>query len=318
METVANQLSGAWMSEGHEVQVVTQTPLRGNDEVNELQVTRQPSVRTWSDLLSWADLFVQSGVSLRSLPFTILTQTPVVFIHHNMLPVTADTVGLRNALKRAASRLGRNVAVSTAVANDLPTQTTVIHNPFEPHFKISRNEPVQDAHLLFVGRLVTVKGADVAIRALTHLPKHSTLTICGDGNERSQLETLAETLGVRERTTFCGWVDHKQLADIARDASVQLVPSRYEPFGIVALEGIAAGCSIVASNTGGLPEAVGPCGILVDPGDPKALAVGVREAIQNRSKLLAQREQHLSSFHIDKIAKQYLSVFRDAVQTANT
>jgi glycosyltransferase involved in cell wall biosynthesis len=163
-----------------------------------------------------------------------------------------------------------------------------------------------------------VKGVDVAIRALTHLPKDSTLTICGDGNERSQLETLAETLGVRERTTFCGWVNHEQLAAIARNASVQLVPSRYEPFGIVALEGIASGCSIVASNTGGLPEAVGPCGILVEQDDPRALAAGVREAIQNRSKLLAEREQHLSSFHIDKIAKQYLSVFRDAVQTANT
>ncbi len=105
-------------------------------------------------------------------------------------------------------------------------------------------------------------------------------------------------------------MDHDELSTVAQRASIQLVPSRYEPFGIVALEGIAAGCVIVASRTGGLPEAVGPCGVLVPPNDPEALAQGIRDATAQRADLQAHRDAHLEQFTIDTIAEQYLAVLR--------
>jgi glycosyltransferase involved in cell wall biosynthesis len=311
METVARQLAEAWTQRGHRIHVVTQTPLQGHEELGAFPITRRPSLRSWNRLLDDADLFLQSGVSLKTFPLAVWAQVPIVFIHHNMLPLSRGTVGLRNALKRVVARFGRNVAVSRAVADDLPAaRTTVIPNPFVPQFRLEdHNEPASESHLLFVGRLVSVKGADVALRALSHLDPSYTLTICGDGAERTNLETLTGRLGIGSRVTFRGWVGHKELAEIAKQASIQLVPSRYEPFGIVALEAIAAGCPVVASRTGGLPEAVGPCGVLVEPDQPAALAQGVQEAVGQRRKFLEARQAHLSKFHIDTIADQYLDVF---------
>jgi len=317
METVARQLAEAWRDRGHAVHVVTQTPLGDSDPLSGVTVTRRPSIGQWWTLLRDADLFVQSGISLKSLPLGLASGTPVVFIHHNMLPVTPDTVGARMLLKRVAARLGRNVAVSTAVARDLPDhKTTVVHNPFVPSFEGTR-PPEHETALLFVGRLVSVKGVDVALRALSELDPAYTLTICGDGDEREALEALAQRLGVDDRVTFEGWVDHDDIAEYARRASIQLVPSRYEPFGIVALEAIAAGCPVVASDTGGLPEAVGTCGVLVPPDDPEALARGIERAVERRDDVLQHREAHLEKFEIDTIAGQYLNVFRRVLHSSS-
>jgi glycosyltransferase involved in cell wall biosynthesis len=310
METVARQLAEVWHGQGHTVPVVTQTPLSDAEPLDTLDVMRQPSLATWWQLLRDADIFVQSGISLKSLPLGLLSDTPVVFIHHNMLPMGSGTVGIRNQLKRWAAHMGTNIAVSSAVAQDLPSsRTTVIHNPFEPYFT-SIEVPADPHHLLFVGRLVSVKGADVALHALSQLDASYTLTICGDGPERSDLEQLSTTLGLSDRVTFEGWVDHDELCTHAQRASIQLVPSRYEPFGIVALEAIAAGCAVVASDTGGLSEAVGPCGILVPPDDPAALARGIKRAASTGEDMLASRDEHLAQFDIDVIAEQYLEVFR--------
>lgn len=313
METVARQLAEAWYGQGHTVKVVTQTPLENTKSLDTIDTIRQPSLATWWQLLQNADIFVQSGISLKSLPLGLLSGTPIVFIHHNMLPTGNSTVGIRNQLKRWVAHLGPNIAVSSAVARDLPSsRTIVIHNPFEPYFT-STEFPDDPHHLLFIGRLVSVKGADVALRALAQLNTSYTLTLCGDGPERDELEQLTTTLGLGDRVTFEGWVDHGGLRSHVQRASIQLVPSRYEPFGIVALEAIAAGCAVVASDTGGLPEAVGPCGILVPPDDPAVLAQGVKRAVASREELLAFREEHLAQFDIDVIAEQYLEVFRRVV-----
>jgi glycosyltransferase involved in cell wall biosynthesis len=317
METVARQLAEAWQDRGHTVHVVTQTPLGDAEPLDEVPVTRRPALGQWWTLLRDAELFVQSGISLKSLPLGLASGTPIVFVHHNMLPLTPDTVGARMLLKRGAAHLGQNVAVSTAVARNLPDRkTTVIHNPFVPSFE-GTQPPESETALLFVGRLVSVKGVDVALRALSELDPAYTLTICGDGDEREVLQTLAQRLGIDDRVSFEGWVDHNEIADYARRASLQLVPSRYEPFGIVALEAIAAGCPVVASDTGGLPEAVGKCGVLVPPDDPEALAHGIERAVEQREELLRHREAHLEQFDIDTIADQYLNVFRRVLHSSN-
>ena len=318
METVARQLAEVWGERGHTAHVVTQTPLDDEEPLDTIPVTRQPSLGRWWTLLRSADLFVQSGISLKSLPLAVTAGVPIVFIHHNMLPLTIDSVGARMLLKRMATHLGQNIAVSSAVAEDLPARkTTVIHNPFIPSFSATQPPP-NETTLLFVGRLVSVKGVDIALRALAELDPVYTLTICGDGEERGTLEALAEHLGVADRVTFRGWVAHDELSNIARRASIQLVPSRYEPFGIVALEAIAAGCPVVASDTGGLPEAVGRCGVLVPPDNPDALARGIERARAQRDQLLQHREAHLDQFDIDTIADQYLNVFRRVVHSSST
>lgn len=313
LEKVSQQLAEKWTKMGHDVRILSQTPLGNADPLTGLNVIRRPSLAEWRAYLQWADLFVQSGISLKSLPLALAVRKPVVFIHHNMLPITADSIGARMILKRWAARLGHNIAVSRAVAADLPNKkTSVIYNLFSPSF--IDNGASRDQHtLLFVGRLVSVKGADVAFKALSILPGKYKLILCGDGPDREFLEKLAGELQLSDRVEFKGWVTPQELNKIAQRAVLQIIPSRYEPFGIVALEAIASGCSVVASKTGGLPEAVGPCGILVEPDNPGALADGIIEAIGKRDELISFRQEHLKYFKIDRIAEQYINVFKQVV-----
>lgn len=315
METVALQLAKKWEEKGHIVQVVTETPLEDHDSSSELNVFRNPSLTDWKELLDGADIFVQSGISLKSLPFGLLVLKPIVIIHHNMLPVSWSSIGIRMLLKRWATHLVFNVAVSSAVARDIPSsKKIVIYNPFEPHFDIEFTAK-NKYNLLFVGRLVSVKGCDVALRALSKLNGMYKLTVCGDGPELEELMKLTSKLNITDRVEFKGWVNHDELAYIAKEASIQLIPSRYEPFGIVALEAIAANCAVVASNTGGLPEAVGSCGILVPKDDPHALADGIMKATGDKEHLLSKRTEHLINFNVEKIAQKYLDAFKDLVNS---
>jgi len=127
--------------------------------------------------------------------------------------------------------------------------------------------------VLFVGRLVPGKGVDVLLRALAGLD--ASAVVAGDGPARSELETLADTLGLRERIRFSGWVDATRVAGLLRGARLLALPSVWqEPFGIVGIEALAAGVPVVASSVGGIPSwlADGEGGVLVPPDDVDALA----------------------------------------------
>lgn len=138
-------------------------------------------------------------------------------------------------------------------------------------------EPADPHRVLFVGRLVPQKGADVLIRAFGALLRRhadATLTVAGDGEQRLYLERLARFLGVRQSVEFLGWQRLERLPPLYRSAAVTAVPSLYEPFGLVALEAMASGRPVVAARTGGLTEVVedGTCGFTVEPGDHLDLA----------------------------------------------
>jgi glycosyltransferase involved in cell wall biosynthesis len=263
-------------------------------------------------------VFVQSGISLRSLHWPLWGNTPLVMIHHNLLAGGQDT-GFRAWLKRRATHLGANVAVSGPVAETIPGPVVRIPNTFRPVYDQPGAGDENRDGLLFVGRLVSVKGADLAIEALKRLRERgvkTTLTICGDGPERDALEQQVRDADLEDSVTFEGWTEPDELAAHYRRAELFLVPSRYEPFGIVALEAIASGCPVVAAETGGLPEAVGDCGILVAPDNPGALADAAERALRSdvRADLRAAMPAHVDQHRIDRIATDYLHVLRRVVR----
>jgi glycosyltransferase involved in cell wall biosynthesis len=319
LEMMAQELGREWHTRGHDVQIITETPLNGEPELSDLDVLRSPSLTDWMQQMRWADVFFQNGVSLRSVGYAVLARCPIVFRHPDVLRSNDGTFDLRNELKRWATTLGRNVASSKAVAEPIRGETAEIPNTVRPIFEsqVENDREESRSGLLFVGRLVSIKGGDVAIRALHHLRDRGIkqfLTICGGGPELPSLKRLAEEKGLADAVRFEGWTQPEELVKHYAKAEVALVPSLYEPFGIVALEAIACGCPVVASSVHGLPQAVGDCGLLVEPDNPIALANSVERALSPsvRKKLKAAMPEHINRHRIDRIAEEYLYQLQQA------
>lgn len=137
--------------------------------------------------------------------------------------------------------------------------------------------------IYFIGRMVWEKGAQVLIEALPHVLAQvpAKLVIAG-GGERSHLESLARNFGVWDNTYFTGRISDEDRDRLYQVADAAVYPSLYEPFGIVALEAMAAGVPVVVSDAGGLPEVVqhNVSGTTTFAGDPSSLAWGIVRAFQ--------------------------------------
>jgi glycosyltransferase involved in cell wall biosynthesis len=191
----------------------------------------------------------------------------------------------------------------------------VIGNPYDDQVFRDLGQTTRTRALVFVGRLVSDKGADLLLEALSILAQSSdtpAVTIVGDGPERPALEQRTRTFGLQSSVTFVGNQKGLELASTLNNHRVQVVPSRWsEPFGIVALEGIACGCVVVGSANGGLPEAIGPCGITFPNGDAPALAQALKELLRDPTRVEDLRRRapdHLARFSRRSVAARYLQI----------
>lgn len=146
--------------------------------------------------------------------------------------------------------------------------------------------PAGEALVLFAGRLEYEKGVQDLLAALGRLRRRgipARLVIAGDGTYRAELEALCRRLRLVRATTFTGFCDRTQLVRLYHAADVTVVPSIYEPFGIVALESMSAGTPLIASRTGGLAEVVhgGKTGLLVEPRDVAGIAGALERVLRD-------------------------------------
>jgi glycosyltransferase involved in cell wall biosynthesis len=137
---------------------------------------------------------------------------------------------------------------------------------------------VSNRRLLFVGRLEAVKGVDVLLRAFERIRRahpDAELVIIGDGEQRGELEQLADELGASDAVRFRGWIGDGEVRSALASSTVLVIPSVWpENLPTVALEAIGVGRAIVASRVGGMAELVeeGRTGLLTEPYDVGALA----------------------------------------------
>ena len=316
IETVSKILAAKFAAAGHEVHVVTQSPgdtIAGAD----FQVTRRPSLPEIFRLLRWSDVFFQNNISLRSLVPAFCLRKPTLVVHQTWLQTVHGRIGWQNHLKQTLLRFVSNVAISNAVADRLRADSVVIGNPYdETTFKLLPNI-ARNKSIVFVGRLVSDKGADLLLRAVEVLKRDglpADLTVVGGGPEENNLRKLAAELGLDQEVMFAGQKSGLALAEILNRHTVLAVPSRWpEPFGIVALEGIACGCVVVGSQDGGLKEAIGPCGLTFENGNVAALAAQLKRVInepETRNALSQRAAEHLSKFQSDTIAAEYLHLLQ--------
>ena len=302
---------------GHTVKVVTQTPDESAERFS-YPVIRQPSIGELWSVIKWCDLFWHSNLSLRTLWPALVLRKPVVVTHHGSYCRPPKGIDLLQRLKHAIVQRTTSVAISQAVAACFKTDSVIIPSPYDARKFVDCSPAAKrSGDLIFLGRLVSEKGLDVLLQALALLQTRKLaprLTIVGSGPELSATQQLAERLGLHAQVTFAGAKSGAELVSLLQQHKILVIPSRYdEPFGVVALEGIACGCVAVGSIGGGLPEAIGPCGVTFPNGDADALARALEKLLRapaERQRLAANAPQHLARFHPAAIAEAYLALFR--------
>lgn len=313
VESISKILAEEWTSAGHQVTVVTETA--GESMNAPYTVVRQPSFMQLRRLGDGVDIIVQNIIGLRTLGILLLCRKPIVVIHNSWLRRNDGKRGWQEHLKLLFTRTVTNVAISRPIAESLPVPSQIIGNPFATEeFRGLRDRP-RSKELVYMGRLVSDKGVDTLLEAMGQLRVRKvtpTLTIIGDGPEMPKLQGMVRQLSLTDQVTFTGALREGRGSVVARH-KVLVVPSRWaEPFGIVALEGIASGCAIVASEQGGLPEAAGPCGFLFPNGDISALARALERVLGEetlQARLIAAGPDHLKQFEAVRVARRYLDLF---------
>lgn len=321
IETVSGLLAAEFVRRGHEVTIVTQT---SDEDGNRFPfpVFRQPSFRELFRLVSRCDVFWQNNLSLRALWPAVLLRKPVVITHAGSYAREPKGLEILQRLKHFVVSHTTSVAISEFVAAAFKTNSIIIPNPYDARL-FTDGSPVADrpGDLIFLGRLVTEKGLDILLESLGYLRAQGVsphLTVVGSGPELATMQEMVTKLGLLDQVAFAGPKSDVALVEILRQHKILVIPSRYdEPFGVVALEGIACGCVAVGSSGGGLPGAIGPCGVTFPNGDARALA-GILDRLLRQpnecSQLTAKAAQHLAKFHPAVIASAYLALFQSKLR----
>ncbi len=322
IETVSRVMAETFTSRGHTVKILTQSTGECTQSFP-YEVIRTPTASEIWKAVQWADIVWQNNTSLKYLWAATLQNKPTAVTLQCALYRHYPRKYWQERLKSLLLKRCRIFAISHYVTQGLNCEYTLLGNPFEAEFQAASKGINRDQDIVFLGRLVSDKGADLLLEALGQLAQEQIqpkTTIIGDGPELEPLKQQAKQLGLSTQIRFTGYLTGDALhKEIARHR-IMVIPSRWkEPFGIVALEGIAAGCAVIASEGGGLPEAVGPCGLTFKNDDVAELKEKIQQLVQHpqlMQEMSAQAESHLSSFSIDAQADAYLDAFQTLVDQA--
>ena len=208
-----------------------------------------------------------------------------------------DRFMFRTFVPRSARRADRVLAISERTKRDLiehygiPERKIVV-TPLgvDPTFRPNGTTPDAPPYALFVGGIQPRKDPLTAIEALALVDGDLRLVLVGDEKRGGdEVRSAIERLGLERRVELAGYVEHEGLASLYRGAACLVFPSRYEGFGLPVLESMASGTPVVASKAGAVPEVAGDAAVLVEPGDPEALAEGIRQALADRDRLRRRR-----------------------------
>jgi glycogen synthase len=179
--------------------------------------------------------------------------------------------------------------------------------------------------VVLVGRLVYEKGFQLALEALPGLIErlgNVRFLVAGSGTHEQELRAQATALGLDDHGTFMGWIGDDVLHSLYRIADLCVVPSLYEPFGLVALEAMASGCPCIVADTGGLREIVPEderVGLRFNGGDAEHLEAMVERLLTDdelRERLVAEASEHVLRFDWADVARQTAAVYGELTASA--
>ncbi|MBI9076740.1 MAG: glycosyltransferase family 4 protein [Desulfatibacillum sp.] len=231
--------------------------------------------------------------------------------------------------KRVSRHMTRVVTVSEASKKDIaqefpvrPKRIKVVPNGidtthFRPMHGVEREK----------NRLLVTNSADTPLKGLYHLLKavHEVrkkrdvqLTVIGTPKKNGGITKLVRELGIRDIVTFTGRLDDDAFVREFSRASIAVVPSVYEGFGLPAGEAMACGLPVISTTGGALPEVVGDAGVLVPPADPQALEHAIIDLLDNPEKAQALGKAGYERVHRlftwKNAAEQTAEVYREAIR----
>jgi glycosyltransferase involved in cell wall biosynthesis len=287
---------------------------RGDSGVLVSNLTKFNLLAVWASMLSgfgWGLVLVEQnlldpGITARSriLPWLVRTHYPFA---HEVIAVSEDVEkGLRER-----HGLGRDTC--TTIRNPVDVEKVTSKSLREvDHDWFLDDVPV----IMGVGRFVEQKQFSVLLTAFERLTRQTEtrLVLIGDGPLREKLSALAIELNIEHRVDFLGFASNPY--KYMRKAQLLAISSRYEGFGVVAVEALACGTPVVATDCPGGPSDIlndGEYGELVEVGDPRGLADAMACTLQNPPDpdRLMERAQH---YRVDKVADRYAEVIERAAQ----
>ena len=256
---------------------------------------------------------------------TTLHGTDITLVGNDpsFLPLTRFSILASDAVTTPSAWLARATRQNFAIAEDRPIE--VIPNFVDParfHPAPPRERHARPRVLVHVSNFRPLKRVADVVRifqaAATLRPELPlSLALVGDGPDRAAAEALAAQLGLGDRVRFLG--ERIDLPSVLRASDLFLLPSETESFGLAALEAMACGLPVVASDVGGLPEVVahGETGLLAPVGDVAAMARHVARLLGDEGQRArfgaAARERVEAHFRLDPIVTRYETLYRNVL-----
>lgn len=325
LEQIAKILALEFQAMRVATEVVTDTKNQELEENFSFEITRTTSFFQRYKAFRRSDVVLFMNFTFSGVPIALLARRPLIISNHGIYRARSSLkVRALDSLKRQLTRLLFNISVSTFVARKMPSRSVVIPNAYDNE-TFGNFSPNKSLDFVFCGRLVSEKGVAIAIGALMLVAKQfplTNMTIIGDGPERVSLEIYVRHLGLTKNVHFTGSLLGQILVSKLKQHMCMIIPSLCEEaFGIVALEGISCCKTIISSNRGGLPEAVGKCGILVEPTVEK-FSVAMLQVLESRDETsiageptAEQRSKHLAKHSTRSVALRYLRILKLAAKS---
>lgn len=181
-------------------------------------------------------------------------------------------------------------------------------------FKVSKHEKLYPHTLIMVARFVPAKDHITIIKAMTLLGDDVHLIFVGDGETRNSCQSLVNELGVEQRVHFVGL--QSDVANWIGKADIGIQSSNWEGFGLTAVEMMAGGLPVVASDVDGLRQVVEGAGVLFPCGDHKKLAEEIKKLLADKlyyEEVKSKCQERSNEYDIKQMVNSYLTVYKEVL-----
>ena len=327
IEVNSEILANYFVEFGADVKLVTTSSIHDQKEEDfRFQVYRNPNISQVFKLFDWADIVYENNPCLSLAYPQLFFRKKHVIALRTWVSRLDGSLAIQDRLKQKwLLQADKIIAVSEEVRLRTFKDAIVIGNPYRASLFVNLNI-AKTRDFVFLGRVVSDKGADMCIELIRKLStevnfrnrKSFGLTIIGEGEDLIKLKELVDKFGLKDYIHFTGILRGKELVKELNKHYYLLAPSRWrEPFGNVALEGMASGCLPIVSDGGGLVDAVGKAGVVFKRNNDLDFYEKVSFLLENsdyESEIRSNFTSHLKNHEPQNVAKRYYQVIKDVYE----